>query len=379
METPMQLVALALLVLGCSEGATGPNPPPPQGLELELVASGLIDPLYLITPPGDDRLFVVEQNGRIRIIQSGHLVAAPFLDIRSKVSYGGERGLFSVAFHPDYASNGYFYVDYTDTSGDTRIERYTVSGDPNAADAGSAKLILGVDQPYANHNGGLIAFGPDGMLYIGMGDGGSAGDPQGNGQDRGTLLGALLRIDVDGGDPYAVPPDNPFVGQAKAKGEVWAYGLRNPWRWAFDPTAGLLYVADVGQNTWEEVDVIPMDSAGANFGWNVMEGNHCFLGSSCDRSGLVLPVLEYSHSDGCSITGGYVYRGSAIPGLQGHYFYADYCAGWVRSFRYASGSATDERQWDLGEIGQPLSFGQDGAGELYVMSRNGRVYRFVAS
>jgi hypothetical protein len=244
------------------------------------------------------------------------------------------------------------------------------------ADQTSAKQLLFVDQPYSNHNGGLVLFGPDGKLYIGLGDGGSGGDPQGNGQNRGVLLGKLLRIDVDGGDPYAVPPDNPFVGTSGARGEIWAYGLRNPWRFAFDREASLLYIADVGQNRREEVNVAPAGAGGLNYGWNIMEGDECYAASTCNRSGLTLPELTYGHDDGCSVTGGYAYRGGAIPALRGHYFHSDYCAGWLRSFRYDGAKAADQRDWGL-SFESVLSFGEDAAGELYVLSGNGKVYRLV--
>ena len=265
-------------------------------------------------------------------------------------------------------------MSFTDLAGNTRVERFAVSPDSSAADVSSAKLILGVGQPFSNHNGGLVAFGPDGMLYIGLGDGGSGGDPLAHGQNTGTLLGSLLRIDVDGGDPYAVPVDNPFIGQA-ARDEIWGYGLRNPWRFSFDAVGGALYVADVGQNQWEEVNVVDRDQAGLNYGWNTMEGAHCFGSSTCSEQGLVLPAIEYSHSDGCSVTGGFVYRGSALPQLTGHYFYSDYCDGWLRSFRFSNGSIQDETEWDVGAVGQVLSFGQDRDGELYVLAAAGRVYR----
>ena len=261
----------ALSVLACSSSTSPPTPrdpfvPADTSIRLVEVAHGLENPLYLTAPAADPRLFVVEQPGRIRIIQNGELSAQPFLDITERVTSGGERGLLSAAFHPQYASNGFFYVNYTDRNGDTRVERYSVSADPNVADASSASLILFVEQPYPNHNGGLIAFGPDGMLYIGMGDGGSEGDPHRNGQNLGTLLGKLLRVDVNGGTPYAVPADNPFVGRQDARGEIWASGLRNPWRVAFDRQGGQLYVADVGQNDREEINVVEAGAAGRNYG-----------------------------------------------------------------------------------------------------------------
>ncbi|MDX1673718.1 MAG: PQQ-dependent sugar dehydrogenase [Longimicrobiales bacterium] len=373
------VAAMVCVVAGaaCGGDTSGPDngSPPPEPLAVETVVTGLDDPVHLTAPPGDERLFVVEQPGRIRIIEGGQLRTEPFLDISDQVRSGGEQGLLSVAFHPDYAANGRFVVDYTDLNGDTRIEEYSVSGDPNVADPASARLILSVPQPYANHNGGLVVFGPDGYLWIGMGDGGSAGDPLGHGQDSTTLLGSLLRIDVDGGDPYAIPPDNPFAGGGGAP-EVWAYGLRNPWRYSFDASTGRLYIADVGQNAWEEVHLAPAAVAGLNYGWNILEGSHCFNASSCDTAGLELPVLEYSHDRGCSITGGHVYRGSALDGVRGHYFYGDYCDGWIASFRYDGAEAVDHTEYDFG-LSRILSFGRDAAGELYVLTGSGAVYRLV--
>ncbi|MDQ3606229.1 MAG: PQQ-dependent sugar dehydrogenase [Gemmatimonadota bacterium] len=369
-------VLLSLLaLLGCN-GTTSPEGEVDAQVRLQEIASGLESPVYLTAPASDPRLFIVEQPGRIRIVRNGSLLATPFLDIRDRVGSGGERGLLSMAFHPQYAANGFFYVNYTDRGGDTRIERYRVGSDPDLADPASARLLLAVEQPYANHNGGLIKFGPDGMLYVGMGDGGSGGDPQGHGQNRGTLLGALLRIDVNRGDPYAIPPGNPFVGQSGARGEIWAYGLRNPWRFSFDRQTGQLYLADVGQDAIEEVNVVGGSEAGLNYGWSVMEGSQCYGASSCSPQGMVLPVIEYgTRSEGCAVTGGYVYRGSAIPAIAGHYFYGDYCRGWIRSFRYANGEATQQRSWELGGVGNVLSFGEDAAGELYLLSANGRVYQ----
>jgi glucose/arabinose dehydrogenase len=349
-------------------------------LRLSEVASGLKNPLYLISPAGDPRLFIVEQAGRIRIVENGKLLSTPFLDIVGKVKSGGEQGLLSVAFHPDYAKNGFLYVNYTDKNGDTRIERYQVASNPNRSDPDSAKLLLKIEQPYANHNGGLNLFGPDGMLYIGMGDGGAAGDPHGNGQNLKTLLGKMLRIDVNKGDPYAIPSDNPFVGRKDVHAEIWAYGLRNPWRYAFDRKESLLYIADVGQNKIEEINVVPAAQKGLNYGWNILEGSACFsllFSRSCDRTGLVLPALEYDHDQGCSVIGGFVYRGRAIPELAGHYLYSDYCTGFLKSFIYTNGKATEQRTWSVGEIGNVLSFGEDAGGELYIMSDKGSVYRLV--
>jgi glucose/arabinose dehydrogenase len=378
-EVPMLRYSAVLLALvSCTDAPGAPADPPEQGgVKLEEVASGLRAPVHLTAPSGDARLFIVEQPGRIRVIENGRLLAEPFLDITSKVKYGGEQGLLSVAFHPDYARTGYLFVDYTDSDGNTRIERYRVSAsDRNRADPVSAKQLLSIDQPFSNHNGGLVAFGPDGKLYIGMGDGGSGGDPQGNGQNPAVLLGKILRVDVDQGEPYGIPAGNPYASGG-GRGEIWSIGMRNPWRFSFDSAASLLYVADVGQGAWEEVNVVPAGRAGLDYGWNVAEGNHCYRAASCQRGGTVIPAVEYSHSDGCSVTGGHVYRGTRLPSLVGHYFYADYCEGWVKSFRYDAGEVRDRKDWDFGNVGQILSFGEDSAGELYILSSNGRVYRLA--
>jgi glucose/arabinose dehydrogenase len=348
-----------------------------MSLGVQEIARGLDNPVYLTAPAGDARLFIVEQPGRIRIVDNGRLIDKPFLDITRKVGFGGERGLLSVAFHPLYRSNGFVFVNYTDKSGDTRIERYTASADPNVADPNSAKLVLTIDQPYANHNGGLNMFGPDGMLYIGMGDGGSQRDPHGNGQNTGVLLGKLLRLDVDRGDPYSVPSGNPYAGGG-GRGEIWAIGLRNPWRFAFDKVSGLLYVADVGQDKYEEMNIAPASRAGVNYGWSTMDGPSCFKSPVCDKTGLQQPAFTYGHDQGtCSIIGGFVYRGRRIPEVAGQYFYSDYCSSWVRSFSYANGKAGASHQWIDGGLGSIVSFGEDAEGELYICSSNGRVYRIV--
>jgi glucose/arabinose dehydrogenase len=377
--TPRTLLSLLLLAAcsGSEPGDPGETPGQPA-LRLVEVASGLQSPVHLTAPASDARLFIVEQPGRIRIVENGQLLPTPFLDIAAKVSSGGERGLLSVAFHPLYAQNGFLYVNYTDRAGDTRIERYRVSTNRNVADPASASLVLHVRQPYSNHNGGMVAFGPDGMLYVGMGDGGGGGDPEEAGQDPLQLLGKLLRIDVDAAQPYGMPAGNPYAGKSGGRGEIWALGMRNPWRFSFDHTAKLLYVADVGQNRLEEVNVVPAGQAGVNYGWDIMEASDCFEPSSgCPRAGLTLPVLEYAHADGCSITGGFVYRGQAIPGLQGHYLYADYCEGWVRSFRYAEGQAADKRSYPLPDVGNISSFGEDSQRELYLISHRGTVHRIA--
>ncbi len=348
---------------------------------LELIASGLSSPVYVTTPPGDtERLFIVEQGGSIVIVDDGSLLSTPFLNIEGEVNCCGEQGLLSVAFHPNYDQNGQFFVYYTLLDSDnSRIARYTVSSNPNVADDQSALEIMTVEQPFGNHNGGLLKFGPDGFLYIGLGDGGSGGDPFGHGQDSTTLLGSILRIDVDGGSPYAIPADNPFLGAQDARPEIWAYGLRNPWRYSFDRSTGDLYIGDVGQGDWEEIDVQLESSSGReNYGWNTMEGSNCFGSNSCDAGGLVLPVHEYSHDSGnCSVTGGYVYRGSRSPSVTGHYFYADYCVGAIRSFRFSSGAAVEHRDWtpEFGTVSSVSSFGEDANGELYVVSLGGSVYR----
>lgn len=346
---------------------------------LRRITSALSDPVHAVVPPGDPtRLFVVEQGGTVRIVRNDTLLAGTFLDISDRVSTGSEQGLLSMAFHPAYVTNGYVYVSYTNTVGTSKVVRYQVS-DPETANPASAVEILSVDQPYSNHNGGLITFGPDGMLYVGLGDGGSGGDPLGHGQNLGTLLGSILRIDVNAGSPYAIPADNPFVGQAGARGEIWMYGLRNPWRFSFDRSLGDVYIGDVGQNALEEIDVIMADAGGgANLGWNIMEGRSCYNAATCSTAGLTLPVAEYTHADGCSVTGGFVYRGTDVPDLQGRYLYSDYCSGWVRSFTFFGGIPVDPRQWpDLSPGPGVTSFAEDARGEVYVLTQNGVLYRIV--
>jgi len=337
-------------------------------LRIEPFLGGLSNPVFLTAPLGDGRIFVVEQGGTIRVVRNGSLQSTPFLDISGRISSGGERGLLSVAFHPQYATNGFFFVYTTAANGDIRIERYRASS-ADVADPASAKLILTTaHSAFSNHNGGLVAFGPDGMLYLGLGDGGSGGDPFGNGQNFNALLGSLLRIDVNGGDPYAIPASNPFAGQAGKRGEIWAKGLRNPWRYAFDAPTGMLYIADVGQNAREEVNVAAIESGGLNYGWNIMEASSCYGATTCVQTGLTLPAVEYDHGNGCSITGGYVYRGSAMPWLHGYYFYSDYCSGWLHSFRYQAGVSVEQRDWGIPALPAVTSFGLDAAGELYIIS-----------
>lgn len=351
---------------------------PLLGLDVDVVARTLINPVFLTAPPGDSRLFVLEKDGFIEIITEDGVSEEPFLDIGVLVnSETLEQGLLGLAFHPDYASNGRFFIYYTNLDGDSRLAEYRVSSDPDRADPDSARVVLAVDQPDVNHNGGMLLFGPDGYLYVSLGDGGGASDEFGNGQNRATMLASIIRLDVDGDEPYAVPPDNPFVGDSAASPQTWVYGLRNPWR--IDIDAGMLYIADVGQDGWEEVSVVPLDSPGANLGWPIMEGFECYRAESCDKEGMVEPIIAYPHAEGCSIIGGFVYRGAAMPELHGHYFYGDWCGQWVRSFRFEAGEAVDRQDWtnDLGQIGQVQSFGLGGDGEMYVLALGGFVYKLV--
>jgi glucose/arabinose dehydrogenase len=342
------------------------------------VVSGLAKPLGLAAPAdGSGRLFLLEQAGTIRVFQNGSLLPNPLLDITGRVgSRSTEQGLLGIALHPDFAKNGFFYVNYTDVNGNTVIARFQVSAqDPNQADPNSEKVLLRVGQPYPNHNGGSMVFGPDGYLYMGLGDGGSAGDPHGNGQNTNVLLGKLLRVDVNGGAPYAIPPANPFANGG-GKAEVWAYGLRNPWRFTFDRLTGDLYIADVGQNNWEEVDFLPANSpGGADFGWNYREGMHPYRGSPPADLKLTDPVAEYSHADGCSVTGGYVYRGAALPEFRGIYLFSDYCSGRVWGLlRGADGAWQSQVLFQTGY--NVTSFGQDTNGEIYLIDQgSGSIFR----
>lgn len=358
------------------------TPPDPAKVQLIEVVGGFQRPVY-VTGAGDGsgRLFIVEQYGRIFIYQNGSLLPTPFLNVSNLISTrGNEQGLLGLAFHPDYKTNGTFFINYTDVRGNTAVVRYTVSPtDPNVADPASASIILQVPQPYANHNGGDLQFGPDGYLYIGMGDGGSGGDPQGNAQNPKQLLGKMLRIDVNSGDTYSIPADNPFVNDSNYAPEIWALGLRNPWRFSFDRATGDLYIADVGQNTWEEVNFQPASSKGGeNYGWNIMEGTHPFSGAAAPE-GLVMPFFDYSHQQGgCSVTGGYVYRGQAAPELQGVYLFGDYCSGFLwASVRDEAGNWQTNRFLDTGDT--ISSFGEDETGELYLINHGGTIFQFAAA
>lgn len=381
-RTPYVLALAALfLLVGCIFPSS--RPVTASTIALERVGPTFSQPLLVVaTPAHPDALFVVEKIGRIQVLMAGELQSEPLLDIRGQVSSGFEQGLLGLAFHPDFAANGLFYINYTDLAGNTQIVRYQAAPGTLTADPATATTLLSIEQPAANHNGGMLAFGPDGYLYIATGDGGRAGDPWGNAQNRGTLLGKLLRIDVDTGTPYAVPPTNPFVDDSSARPEIWAFGLRNPWRFSFDRQTEDLYIADVGQNAWEEVNFEPAGHPGGrNYGWNTMEGTHCYPESAnCNRDGLVLPVIEYSHqaTGGCSITGGYVYRGKALSSLYGHYIFGDYCSGeiWAATpgANDSLGNMTSLLRTDL----QISSFGEDNDGELYVTDiRGGGVYRII--
>lgn len=336
------------------------------------VVSGLDSPVDIQFPnDGSGRMFTLEQVGRIRAVENGQLLDAPFLDIVNLVrSTGNEQGLLGLAFHPDFKNNPYFYVNYIDNNGDTVIARFQANGD--VADPNSEKILLQMDQPFANHNGGETTFGPDGYLYLGLGDGGSQGDPNGNGQNTNVLLGKILRIDVDHGDPYAIPTDNPFVNGG-GRPEVWAYGLRNPWRFSFDKTTHSLYIADVGQNAWEEVDVVPWNAGGSNFGWNYYEGLHPYQGQPPAGINITMPVVEYSHAEGgCSVTGGYVYRG-AMPEWQGIYLYGDYCTGIIWGLIRSNDGWQHRVLFD--SSANITTFGRDPSGEIYLADRGGTIYR----
>jgi glucose/arabinose dehydrogenase len=365
------LPILLLLLAACAEA---------QDVVLQQLVGGLNQPVAL-THAGDSRLFITQQIGTVVIYDAAGLRATPFLDLRSIVLSGGERGLLSVAFHPHYSENGFFFVYYTNLSGNIVIGRYKVSAtDPNRADASSGTILLTIPHPsFANHNGGQLQFGPDGYLYIGTGDGGSGGDPNNHGQDLTQLLGKILRIDIDNGLPYTLPPSNPFFAFNSARNEIWAYGLRNPWRFSFDRENGDLWIGDVGQNAYEEVDLQPASSIGGeNYGWRRMEGFHCFNpSSSCTDPAFAMPVLEYSHAQGaCSISGGYRYRGTQIPALRGAYLYGDYCTGDIWR-AVPSGAAWSSTRLFATTI-SISAFGEDSNGELYVLDvAKGIVYRIV--
>lgn len=360
------------------------------------VASGLSQPLHATSPRDDfDRLFIVEQVGRIRILKNGGVLPTPFLDLRGRIVAGGERGLLGLAFHPNYASNGEFFVDYTTTRGGTLlsvISRFHVSAaDPDVADPDSEEILLQVDKPYIAHNGGQLAFDAAGYLYISFGDGGQSASIQNNAQDPTNWLGKILRIDVDGGVPYAIPNDNPFVGPDGVLDEIWALGLRNPWRFSFDRANGNAYIGDVGDSSREEIDVVEAGASGHNFGWCCNEGSQPFsrcyrAATTCpaDDAALTPPVFEYDHNPACSVTGGFVYRGCALPDLRGTYFYSDFCAAFVRSFTYHNGAVENLHDWTAEiapgngqSIDRVVAFAEDGRGELYICDLGGEVFKIV--
>jgi glucose/arabinose dehydrogenase len=374
------LVLVVISGLAVGVGWAAEPAQPSATARLQLVVSGLVAPLdFQSARDGTGRFFIVEQGGTIRILKAKKLLAPPFLNISSIIVSGGETGLLGLAFHPQYKTNGRFFVNYTRRVNgqlQTVIAEYHVSSsNPNLADPNSGRVILVINQPFDNHNGGQIAFGLDGFLYIGTGDGGSGGDPQGNGQKLSTLLGKMLRIDINSAPPYGIPPDNPFVGVSGAKGEIWAYGFRNPWRFSFDKTTKRLFVADVGQDAWEEVDTV---TKGGDFGWNIMEGKHCYPpGTNCNQAGLIQPIAEYSHSEGIAVIGGYVYRGGAIPALKGLYVFGDFGSGQVWTLQ-----ETQPGTWTRAPLlsaGFNISaFGRAGNNELYVLDYNGNLYKLVA-
>ncbi len=350
-------------------------PAPLLGVAIEPVAAGVSQPVLLLSPPGSDRRFVAERVGRVlELTDSGEVAEEPYLDLRDRVNSGGiEQGLLGMAFHPDFANNGRIFAYYYHGAATTRLVEFSASAAGRSVDPSTEKVLLTFEQPTVRHNGGMLEFGPDGNLYLALGEGGAASI---NSQNPETLLSSILRLDVDRGDPYAIPSDNPFVDGGGAP-EVWAFGLRNPWRFAIDPVTQTIYIGDVGHERWEEINVVPLSEGGLNFGWLRMEGSSCFQrGCDPDTENLVLPVHEYGHEEGCSVTGGRVYRGEAIPELVGTYFYSDWCGAWLRSFRWDGQSALDHTEWLTG-IGQVNSFGMDSAGELYVLTWTGDVGKIV--
>jgi glucose/arabinose dehydrogenase len=340
------------------------------------VADGITRPNAIATMPGDDGIFVADARGRVwRIDPEQGLLAEPYLDISDRVINGGiEQGLLGIVFHPEFADTGRLFTYYVDRNGDVQLAEF--SGGPDAASPASEEAVLFIERPHDRHYGGMLEFGPDGYLYVAVGDAATGGD---HGQDTTTLNGTILRLDVDTETPYAIPAANPFVAGGGAP-EIWAFGLRNPWRFDIDPVDRLMYIGDVGQTRYEEIDVVSLDATGANFGWADMEGAHCFGDPGCDPADYTSPVVEYDHTGGsCSVTGGVVYRGSAIPELTGTYFYGDWCSGWTRSFILRDGVAADQTDWtdQLGKYGQPNSFGTDPDGEILIATWDGQIYRIV--
>ena len=362
------------------ENSTSPQSqefPDPQLFNWETVASNLKTPVAIAQAgDGSNRVFIVEKAGRIRVFKDGVLLDNPFLDIQDRIgSDSSEQGLLGLDFHPDFSKNGLFFVNYTDLNGNTVISRFEVSSDPGMADPASEKRILSIEQPYPNHNGGSVVFGPDGNLYLGLGDGGAGGDPLDNAENTNSLLGKILRIDVNTDQPYTIPPDNPFASEG-GRPEIWAYGLRNPWRFSFDRLTGDLFIGDVGQNQWEEINFQPADSpGGAHFGWDFMEGTHPFEGEPPEN--LIPPIYEYDHSQGCSVIGGMVYRGSELPEWQGIYLFGDYCSGNIWRLIRDNQGAWEGRLLYKG-IGNITSFGEDEFGEIYLITNSGDLMKFTS-
>ncbi len=396
----MRYLPLLCLLAGCADWFKSvyvppppppPGPPPPAPAALHTVGS-FANPTFATSPLGDTtRLFVSERAGRIVLLKNDVAQAGAFLDLRGKISDTVENGLYSMAFHPQYATNGRFYVFFTNLNGDIRVVRYTVSTtNPDSANEANADTLLavphpiaGTSLPFANHHGGQLQFGPDGMLYVSLGDGGCCGDPLRNSQRHQTMNAKIHRLNVDGPTGYVAPPDNPFYSDTSFPPTTWAWGFRNPWRFSFDRATGDLYIGDVGDATWEEVDVAPAPTRGKglNYGWSIMEGTHCVT-AGCNQTGLTLPVIDYQHVGGnCDVQGGYVYRGTRVTQLIGYYLYVDYCSGMVGGFKYAGGAATAQRDFTpfVSPGGGVVSFGEDGRGELYLMTYGGTLYRIVPS
>lgn len=395
--------AIFAVVLGCGSTdatvwARGESGFSPAGsVRIEPLVGGLKRPVYVTAPAGDSRLFIVEQPGVIRVVKNGTLLRQPFLDIQSLVHFDAEQGLLSMAFHPDFRSNGFFFVYFLDRDKHILIERYRVSRNPDVADVASRQTLLSIDKPGWEHNGGLLKFAPDGMLFLGTGDGGMGKGLAHNAQNPRSLLGKLLRLDVNDERGYRIPAGNMFRAGGRGRPEIWATGVRNPWRFSFDSAAGVIYVADVGQYHREEVNVVPSNRSGSNFGWRKMEASSCFITFNsqrvsdgywkltrvfgripiCRTDGLVLPVVEYAHSvKGCAVIGGHIYRGRAIPALSGSYLFSDFCGHWLRTFKHENGRATEKREWKLPDIGQVVSFGEDAFGETYIIGDKG-VFRLT--
>jgi glucose/arabinose dehydrogenase len=378
----LRLLAIALVIAGCGSGGSEAAITPAEGaVRLHKVGS-FDEPVYVTAPPADkSRVFVVEKGGTVRVVKNGKKLSRPFLDVRNKVTTGSEQGLLSLAFAPDYASSGLFYVYYTDVDGNTQVVEYKRAGE-DVADPASARTVLSQAQPEPNHNGGLLLFGPDKLLYVGLGDGGGGGDQhgaRGNAQSLGTILGKILRIDprADGSSPYRIPADNPFVGRSGARGEIYSYGLRNPWRFSFDRKTGDLTIGDVGQEQVEEIDFVRKGKGrGANFGWRVFEGNHRYTPGE-SAPGAIKPVITEKHSDGnCSITGGVVIRDPKLPAWAGRYVFGDFCRGEIETAVLSTGRARNKTERKL-HVDQLSSFGEDASGRVYVTSLDGPVYRLA--